>query len=175
MKWQKLMAGSFEQVQAEAERVMDGLTLTDALRQPHPDSNSVGWLVWHLTRVQDSSVAGFMEEEQLWTKDGWAVRFGRKPDPRDTGSGQNSAQVAAFKVKDTSILIDYLRAVSARTSKYINGLSASDLDKKVAGTPFQPPPSVGSYLVMVLSDNLQHAGQAGYVRGLLTGKGWQPY
>ena len=68
-----------------------------------------------------------------------------------------------------------MRAVAQRTGKYINGLSAADLDKKVDVPHFQPPPSVGAYLVAVLSDNLQHAGQAGYVRGLIKGRGWQPF
>ncbi|MBI2850957.1 MAG: DinB family protein [Chloroflexi bacterium] len=175
MKWQKLMADSFDQVQAEAERVLNGLTRDDLLKQPHPDSNSIGWLVWHLTRVQDSSVAQFMGEEQLWVKDGWHAKFNRKPDPKDTGSGHTSRQVAAFRAPNTKTLEEYLRAVSERTRKYIGGLSATDLDKKVEGTPFQPPPSVGVYMVMILSDNLQHVGQAGYARGLLKGKGWQPF
>jgi hypothetical protein len=175
MKWQKLMTDAFEQVQAEAERMLNGLTKADLLKQPDSDSNSIGWLIWHLTRTQDSSIAQFTGEEQLWIKDGWHVKFNRKPDPADTGSGHSSEHVASFRASDAKTLAEYLRAVTERTKKYIGGLSASDLDKKVKGTPFKPAPTVGVYLVMVLSDNLQHAGQAGYVRGLIKGKGWQPY
>ena len=175
MKWQKLMTDSFDQVQAEAERVLDGLNASDLCEQPNPECNSIGWLVWHLTRVQDSSIAQFIGEEQLWIKDGWHTRFKRKADPTDTGSGHTPKQVAALRIPDTETLLGYLRAVSARTKNYINRLSAAGLDKKLEGTPFQPPPSIGVYLVMVLSDNLQHVGQAGYARGLLKGKGWQPY
>ncbi len=175
MKWQKLMLDSFDQVQAEAERMLDGLATKDLLKQPHPDANSVGWLIWHLTRVQDSSISQFTGEEQLWTKDRWYAKFKRKPDAADTGTGHTSEHVATFYAPGTKALTEYLLAVSARTKNYISNLSAEDLNKKVKGTPFKPAPSVGTYLVMVLSDNLQHAGQAGYVRGLITGKGWQPF
>ena len=175
MKWQKLMIDSYAQVQAEAERILSGLTRDDVLKQPHRDSNSIGWLVWHLTRVQDSSIAMMTGEKQLWIKDGWHKKFNRKPDPEDIGTGHSAKEVAAFQVPDTETLVEYLRAVAGQTKKYINTLTAAGLDKKLEGTPFKPPPTVGVYLVMVLSDNLQHAGQAGYARGLLKGKGWQPY
>jgi len=175
MKWQKLMIDSFDQVKTEAERMLDGLTRDEILRQPHKDCNSIGWLVWHLTRVQDSSIAMMMGKEQLWVTGGWHKKFNRKADPQDIGTGHSPEQVAAFRVPDTRTLVEYLRTVAERTEKYISGLSASGLDKKLEDTPFQPPPLVGVYLVMVLSDNLQHVGQAGYVRGLVKGKGWQPW
>jgi len=175
VKWQKLMTDSFGQVLAETERMLDGLTKEDLLQQPHRDSNSIGWLVWHLSRVQDSSLAKMMGEDQLWIKDGWYKKFKSKADPNDIGSGHSSAEVAAFQVPDSKTLLGYLRAVSKRTQEYLNSLKAADLDKKVNEPMFQPPPSVGAYLVAVLSDNLQHAGQAGYARGLIKGKGWQPW
>ena len=175
MKWQKLMTDSFDQVEAEVERMVTGLNNNDLLKMPTPDTNSIGWLAWHLTRVQDSSIAQFTGEEQVWIKDKWYAKFKRKSDPADTGSGHTIEQVAAFKAPDAKTIVAYLKAVNAKTRQYLSGLSASDLDKKVKGTPFEPAPTIGTYLVMVLSDNLQHAGQAGYVRGLIHGKGWQEY
>ena len=53
-----------------------------------------------------------------------------------------------------------------------NTFSPDDLDKIVEGTPFKPPPTVGMSIVGLLSDGMQHAGQAGYVRGLHQGMGW---
>jgi hypothetical protein len=35
-----------------------------------PDANTIAWLIWHLTRVQDDHIAGAMGAEQLWTADG---------------------------------------------------------------------------------------------------------
>ncbi len=175
MKCQKLMTDSFEQVLAEVERLLNGLSRDDVLQQPSRDSNSIAWLVWHLTRIQDFCISRLMGEEQLWVKDGWHNRFGRKSDPTDVGSGHGPAEVAALQTPDAETLLDYLRAVAGRTQKYLSSLKASDFDRKVEDSYFKPPPTVGAYLVGVLSDNLQHAGQAGYVRGLIKGQGWQPF
>ena len=175
MRSQTLLNEAYAQVLAEVERALDGLSKTDLLKQPDPDSNSIGWLVWHLTRIQDFGISKLAGEKQLWITEGWHKKFKRKADPRDVGSGHDSAEVAAFQVPDAETLLGYLRAVAKRTEKYINSLSAADLDRKVEDSYFKPPPSVCAYLIGVLSDNLQHAGQAGYVRGLLKGKGWQPY
>ena len=38
---------------------------------------------------------------------------------------------------------------------------------------YQPVPTVGVRLVSILSDNLQHAGQTAYLRGLWQGMGWR--
>src|SRR6476646_3925326 len=62
---------------------------------PAPGANSIGWLVWHLTRVQDAHVAEVMGEEQIWLRDGWGARFGLDPETHDTGYGHTEAQVAA--------------------------------------------------------------------------------
>src|SRR3990172_8006253 len=104
MKWQKLMADSFGQVTQEAERMLKDLAAADLLRQPDKDSNSIGWLIWHLARVQDSSIAMMAENEQLWIKDGWYKKFKRKADPNDIGSGHNSSDVAAFHAPDVKTL-----------------------------------------------------------------------
>ena len=132
----------------------------------------MGWLAWHLTRVQDDHIAGLMEEEQLWVKDGWHETFGRSSNPKDIGFGHTSEEVAALKSPDVDTLLKYHSAVLERTKQYINSLSLADLDRELNEPWFQPLPTVGVRLVSVLNDSLQHAGQIAYVRGLLKGKGW---
>lgn len=175
MKWQDVVSAGFENVSRNLERILKGLTEADLNWQPKPDANSVGWLAWHLTRVQDVFIASLMGEEQLWTKEGWHTRFGRAPDPKDSGSGHAPQDLARFKSPDAKTLLDYHRAVLARSQRYLATLSETDLDRVVADPRFQPPPTLGTFLVTVLSDNMQHAGQAGYVRGLRQGKGWQTF
>ena len=154
------------------EKVLDGLTQDDLNQQPHPDCNSMGWLIWHLTRVQDDYIADFMGEEQLWLSDGWHARFNRPPEPKDVGFGHSSEDVAAFESPDVGTLLEYHRAVLERSKRYIVTLSTADLDRELNEPWYQPLPTVGVRLVSVMSDNLQHAGQVAYLRGLLKGKGW---
>ncbi|NIO19497.1 MAG: hypothetical protein GTN76_01790, partial [Candidatus Aenigmarchaeota archaeon] len=71
MEWQELIIDGYGRVLEILNKALAGLTLDDLNEQPHPDCNSIGWLTWHLTRVQDDHVADLMGEEQLWIKDKW--------------------------------------------------------------------------------------------------------
>jgi hypothetical protein len=173
MESKDLLTDGYGRILGILERTLKGLTEDDLNWQPRPDSNSIGWLTWHLTRVQDDHVAVFMGEEQLWIKDGWHARFNRPPDPEDRGFGNSPEQVAAFKSPDIETLLSYHRAVLERSKGYFLTLSNSDLDRELDDTRHQPVPTVGVRLISVLADSLQHAGQMAYVRGLRQGKGWQ--
>ena len=175
MEWQALLIDGYGRILEVLERTLRGMTPEDLNQQSKPDCNSIGWLTWHLTRVQDDHVAGLMGEEQLWTSEGWHTRFNRPPESGDIGFGHSPEQVAAFRSPDIETMLGYHRAVLERTRRYIRSLSASDLDRELDEPWYQPLPTVGVRLVSVLADNLQHVGQAAYVRGLLKGKGWLGY
>ena len=172
MEWQQLINDGYGRILQVLEKALDGLTRDDLNQQPHPDSNSMGWLTWHLTRGQDSQIARLIGEEQLWLKDGWHARFNRPADPKDTGHGHSSEEVAAFKSPEVKTLLEYHRAVLERSKRYISTLSAADLDKELNEPWFKPLPTVGVRLVSIMSDGLQHAGQVAYLRGLFKGIGW---
>jgi hypothetical protein len=126
----------------------------------------VGWLVWHLTRVQDHHLADLLGEEQLWVSGDWAGRFGLPADPDDTGYGHSSAQVATVRPESAQALVDYHDAVAERTRTFLARLGPADLDR-VVDEAWDPPVTLGVRLVSVADDDLQHVGQAAYVRGLI--------
>jgi Protein of unknown function (DUF664) len=129
-----------------------------------PEANTIAWLVWHLTRVQDDHIAELAGDEQVWTAGGWADRFDLPFDRGATGYGQSAAEVAALRV-DAGLLVGYYDAVHARTIDYVHGLTDLDFDR-VVDTSWTPPVTLAVRLVSILSDDLQHAGQASYLRGL---------
>lgn len=169
MEWRQLIIDIYERIWQVLERALEGLSQDELNQQPKPDSNSMGWLVWHLTRVQDRAIADLSGEEQLWVKDEWHSRFIRSPDPQDFGLGHSADDLAAFKSPDVQTLLGYHHAVLERSKRYISSLVESDLDRELDHPKF---PTVGVRLLDVISDNLQHAGQVAYVHGLLKGKGW---
>jgi hypothetical protein len=175
MEWHDMMTDAYGRVLGILERVLDGLTQEDMAWQPKPDCNSIGWLAWHLTRVQDDHISDLIGEEQLWIKDGWHQKFGRPADRKDIGFGHTPEQVAAFKPPATKTFLDYHRAVMERSQKYFLTLTGKDLDRELNEPWFQPLPTVGVRIISVLGDSMEHAGQAAYVRGLRQGKGWQPF
>lgn len=130
------------------------------------DANSIAWLVWHLTRVQDDHISEIAGHAQAWVEDGWAQRFGMAPDPHNTGYGHTSAEVAAVRPTDPAVLTGYHDAVWARTVEYLEALTPDELDR-IIDTSYDPPVTAGVRLISVVSDNLQHAGQARYVRGIV--------
>lgn len=142
---------------------LDADTLVAA---PAPGANTIGWLVWHLTRVQDSHIAELLDEDQVWLTGDWAPRFGLSPDPDNTGYGHSPAEVAAVRPADATVLVDYYDAVAARTGSYLQGLSAAHLDE-VIDEGWDPPVTLGVRLVSIADDDLEHVGQAAYVRGLV--------
>lgn len=161
----ELLADGFDRIRQVAARPLDGLTDEQLAHRPGPDANPIGWLVWHLARVQDDHVAEVAGTEQVWTAGGWEQRFGLPFEPAEIGYQQSPAEVGQVRVSG-ELLAGYLAAVCARSIDYVRTLVDADLDR-VVDTRFDPPVTLGVRLVSVLSDDLQHAGQAAYVRGLL--------
>ncbi|CAM5717618.1 mycothiol transferase [Streptomyces canus] len=160
-----ILIDAYTRIQEEVHAAVEGLTLDDLHRRPGPDANSVAWLVWHLTRVQDDHVAGALGLEQVWLTQDWEKRFGLDLKPHDTGYGHTSAQVAKVRVDSADLLTGYYDAVHARSLEALRGLTAADLDR-VVDENWDPPVTLGVRLVSVLSDDYEHVGQAAYVRGL---------
>jgi hypothetical protein len=156
----------------ELEEAVTGLTPEQLNYMPAPESNSIGWLIWHAIRSQDRANADLFGENQLWVSAGWHKKFNRPPDQKDTGYGHTPEQVKAFGAPDAQTLVDYARAVYERTKDYVNTrLSESDLEREVKSPTLGTTATVEHRLIMTIND-LQHIGQAGYVRGLLNGMGW---
>ena len=65
--------------------------------QPNNQSNSMGWLLWHMSRIVDRFIhTGCQGSPQLWVKDNWYNKFGLDDDINNTGMGWNEEQVAAW-------------------------------------------------------------------------------
>jgi hypothetical protein len=172
MKWQDLIIDGFSRVLEILEPALKGLKKIDLDKQPKPDCNSIGWIIWHLTRGQDAQIADLSKKEQVWIAEKWYEKFHRESDPQDTGYGHIPEQVAAFKSPSTGILLNYYRATKERTKEYLAGLDLKDLDRKLDEPWYSPPPTLGVRLISILADCLQHSGEVAYLRGLLRGKGW---
>lgn len=160
-----LLTDALDRTAENAAAAVDGLGKEELAWRPGPDANPIGWLVWHLARVQDDHVADVADHEQVWTAQGHADRFALPLDHGDTGYGHSSEQVASVRVS-AGPLLAYLRAVHAGTTTWLASVAPRDLDR-VVDERWDPPVTLGVRLVSVADDGAQHAGQAAYVRGLL--------
>jgi len=173
MEYQLLIIDLFVRISNELERILEGLSVEDLNKHPQPDSNSIGWLAWHLTRSFDRNISELYKKQQLWIKDEWYAKFGRRPDPNETGFGHSTEEMAAFKSPDGKNIIDYHHAVLERIRLYIeNNLSEIELKRRYKSPTLKDVNTVRGRLQSIINDGFQHVGQAAYVRGLITDQGW---
>lgn len=161
----ELLIEAFSRVPSTVERAVDGLSEDQLAARPAAGANTLAWLAWHTARGQDTQIADLAGTEQVWTADGWAERF-HLPFPTEAlGYGMSRDDVGRVRAS-AELLTGYLRAVHDRTVEYVRTLAPEDFDP-VVDDAWDPPVTRGARLVSILDDCTQHAGQAGYVRGLL--------
>lgn len=165
------VSGALTSVRSSVVLTLDGLSQEQLMQRPGPESNPVGWLIWHMARMQDRGISVLTGEPQLWISGHWHERYGMAADPDDTGMGHDAVHVSAFTPPDAVTLLEHYDAVLESTQNYLSALDPGIIHRMVE-TP--PPASVGERLLAVLNGNMQHVGQAGYVRGLNEGLRWHP-
>ena len=80
----------------------------------------------------------------------------------------------AFKSPDSKTILGYHRAVVELAKQYVtNNLSETDLKRKTRSPTLKNVTTVKWRLIGIISEGLQHVGQAAYVRGQLEGRGWR--
>jgi hypothetical protein len=160
-----LLADALGRVREQLPDLVAGLSDDDLAWRPDPGANSIAWLVWHLTRIEDDHVADVAGHEQAWTAEGWADRFGLPFAPDEHGYGMSTADVGRVRVGG-DLLAGYYDAVAARSAAYVATVTPDDLDR-VVDERWDPPVTLGVRLVSVVNEVNAHLGQAQYVRGLL--------
>jgi uncharacterized damage-inducible protein DinB len=162
----ELLVDTFGRIRGDVQGAVGGLDPEQLVTRLDPDANTIAWLVWHLTRIQDDHIAGAAQIEQVWTSGGWVERFGLPFEPLDTGYGHSTDEVAACRVESGDLLVDYHDAVHAQTIRFVEGITDAELDR-VVDESWDPPVTLGVRLVSVINDNTEHAGQAAFVRGVV--------
>ena len=162
----ELLVDAFGRIRATVHEAVRGLTPEQLAVRLDADANSIAWLVWHLTRIQDDHIAAAADVEQVWTSVGWVERFALPFDPRATGYAHSSADVAAVTVASGDLLVGYYDAVHEQTIRFVEPITDPDLDR-IVDESWDPPVTLGVRLVSVINDNDQHAGQSAFVRGIV--------
>ena len=161
----ELMTDALGRVRELVHSAVEGLSDDELAWRPDPGANSIAWLVWHLTRIEDDHVADVAGISQAWVEDGWADLFGLPLPVGDHCYGHSPEQVGEV-LAGADLLTGYYDAVSARTATYLADVGPADLDV-VVDERWDPPVTLGVRLVSVVNEVNQHVGQAAYVRGLL--------
>ena len=161
-----ILTDAFGRIRDTVSKSLDGLSEAELTYRPGGDGNSIAWLAWHLARVQDDHIADASGADQVWAADGWMDNFGLPFDHDETGYGMSTDEVSMVRGITSEQLTSYLSAVHDRTVAYLAGLAPDDLDR-IVDTRWNPPVTLAARLVSIIGDDLQHAGQIGYVLGLV--------
>ena len=159
----ELLTDAFGRVRDEIHAAVDGLTVEQLAFRVDADANSIAWLCWHLSRVQDDHLADAFGLTQV--RASYSDRFGLPFATEEVGYGQNSKEVAEVRAP-AELLTEYYDAVHERTLRLVADITEQDLSR-IVDERWNPPVTLGVRLVSVISDCLQHAGQAAFVRGIL--------
>jgi uncharacterized damage-inducible protein DinB len=174
MDCKDLIIDGLNRVDEDLRRTLEGLSAEQLAFRPAEDANSIAWLAWHLTRVQDDHVSELAGRPQAWTEDRWFERFGKSSDATDSGFGYTAEQVAAIRPDGPAVLVEYYANVHERSMAYLQTLSCQEMDR-VIDRRWNPPVTVGVRLVSVVNDCTEHVGQMAYIRGLIEKRRWLPY
>jgi len=165
-----ILIDAYTRIQELVHRAVEGFTQDQLAYRPEEGSNSIAWLIWHLTRIQDGHLAAVTGLEEAWATEGWADKFGMPQDASFNGQGDGPAEVAAHRPEGPEVLLAYHDVVVDRTRAFLRTVHGAGLDR-IVDRSYDPPVSAGVRLVSVLSDGLQHAGQALYLRGIIERQG----
>ena len=164
-----LLVDALGRVRETVHEAVGGLGPRQLTYRVDAHANTICWLVWHLTRIEDDHIAGVAGSDQVWLSQGWVDRFALPLEPHDHGYGHSSEQVAAVDV-EADLLLGYHDATHDRAVEYLQGLRDDELPR-IVDRRWTPPVTLAVRLVSVANDCAQHAGQAAFVRGIVNRAG----
>ena len=140
-----------------------GLRADELAWQPAADANSIGWILWHMVRVEDMWIQFFAQfQTELWETEGWHEKFGLPT--RDNGFGHTAEQVNNFPGVDLTEFLRYRASVRQSTLAYLDTLTPEDMER--VPRERRPEMSLGAMFRQIIGEMYQHVGQIAYLRGL---------
>ena len=97
------------------DEVMTGLSDAQVKAVPHRGLNSIAWLLWHITRIEDMTINNLVfDQSQVLFSGGWEARLGL-PSP-DVGASMDASEVAGLSAQiNVQALQDYRVEVGRST------------------------------------------------------------
>jgi hypothetical protein len=169
MKTSDFILNMLDRIRNAQMTAVDGLGHEELTWCPGAEANSIGFILWHQTRVEDILVQGMIQRKpQVWISDKWAEKLNLSEKLQDTGYGYTAEQVSAFPVPQLDDLLGYAKATRAKTVEYLKAVTADEMDKVIKTPVFGDLP-IAQVFIILLGDTIQHTGQIAYLRGLQRG------
>jgi len=149
------------------DRVLNGLTQAEIAWRPASGCNSIGLILYHCARSEDSFVQGRLAgEKEIWEKEGWYKKLNKPLE--DGGAHYTVEQVNSFQVPDLKDILAYYDVVRAKTLQYVQGMTADKFDQKIT-MPHFGEISVAGVFALIVGHTSGHIGEISYLRGMQRG------
>jgi len=155
---------------------LDGLTTEELNWRPNAAANSIAFIVWHTTKVEDRWFQVFCQDESdLWTTGRWFDKLGM--DENQPLVRLKPEDLASFPILTMDELKSYFDAVRAKTHKYLVNIGPEELERAPGKSPFGGSGhpfaqfTIQRMFRQLIQEEIQHLGQVGILRGLQRGLG----
>ena len=109
------------------EGLLEPLTHEQIRLRPHPEVNSIAWLLWHISRCADVGMNVFVAVRPQVLDESWLKRL--NVSLHDIGTGMNDDDFSDFSQRvDVDALVAYHAAVGQRTGEIVSDLRPEDLN-----------------------------------------------
>lgn len=153
---------------------MDDLTTDELNWRADASSNSIAFIVWHTTRVEDRWIQVFCQgKSDLWATGHWFEKLG--VDEKQPLVRLKPDEVVSFPKLTSHELKSYFEAVRAETQQYLANLNPENLETSPGNSPFGGSDhpfaqfTIHRMFRQLIQEEIQHLGQVGYLRGLQRG------
>ena len=149
------------------EHAIEGLAQEEVAWRPASGCNSIGLILFHMVRTEDSLVQGMLQKTtSLWESDKWYETLGLSRE--EEGSHYTVDQVNAFKTPELAKILEYFAAVRAKTKETLRGMAVETFDKMIKFPNFGDMP-IGALFSFLNAHASQHIGEISYLRGMQRG------
>lgn len=169
MDLRDFVAEAMARVRRETLRAVEGATLEDLNWRPGPEANPVGFLLWHIFRVEDAYFHRWIQPVgEVWEGHGWHRRLrlveGEEVPPQETGFGWPAERVARFVSPPLGELLAYGNAVRQGAMRVLRALDLGRLGERPR--PDRPDWTVATLLQNAVIHEAHHQGAIAYLLGL---------
>ncbi len=164
MEATEVILRSLAQSQEYLNKALDGLTQEEAAWSPNAECNSIAFILWHMTRVEDFFVNRVIRREtELYEAECWQEKLGTP----FKAYQYTVEELQAWPVPKLEVLREYANSVREKTLSFLNSIPAEKLSE--VPRPDRSPDSIGARLGRTSTEIALHVGQICYLRGIKRG------
>jgi uncharacterized damage-inducible protein DinB len=164
MDAKELLLQSLEESHGYLTKALNGLTQEEASWSPSPECNSISFILWHMTRVEDFFINRVIQrEKELYETQKWQEKLGTPAKAYQ----YTVEELQAWRAPKLEILREYANSVRESTLAFLNSMPPERLSE--VPRPDRSPNSIGVTLEHVSTEIAMHVGQIAYLRGMQRG------